>query len=395
MERDELLRLMADLESDRVERTTSTANTDKFAQAICAFANDLPQYQLPGVLFVGVDDKSGRPTGLEVTDRLLQNLAAIRSDGNVQPIPTISVAKHSMPGGDVAVVEVTPSDLPPVRYKGQVFVRVGPRRAIASEAEERILTERRVAQARTWDARPCSDATLEDLETDLFLAGYRQYAIDRAVLEENHRSLQDQLAALRFFDPKRGCPTNAALLLFGRDPLYFVPGAYVQYVRYGGQTLADEPLRERRYAGDLLSVMRSLDQLSEDLAEAHPIAGEGLSERTVYSYPPTALHELIINAVIHRNYEGSTTPVSIRQFDDRIEILSPGGLFGDLTREQFPHGTSYRNPILAEAAKTWGFVNRFGRGISIAQSELAKNNSPEARFEPATNYFLVILAERP
>lgn len=395
MERDELLRMMADLESDRVERTTSTTNTDKFAQAICAFANDLAQNQQPGVLFVGVDDKSGEPTGLEVTDRLLQNLAAIRSDGNVQPIPTISVSKHSMPGGEVAVVEVTPSDLPPVRYKGQVWIRVGPRRGIASESEERILTERRVAQSRTWDARPCIDATLGDLETDLFLAGYRQYAIDREVIEENHRSLEDQLAALRFFDPKRSCPTHAALLLFGRDPLYFVPGAYVQYVRYGGLTLADEPLRERRYTGDLLSVMRSLDQLAEDLSETRPIAGDGLGERTVYSFPPRALHELIINAVIHRNYEGSTTPISIRQFNDRIEILSPGGLFGDLTREQFPHGTSYRNPILAEAAKTLGFVNRYGRGISIAQTELARNDSPEARFEPGSNYFLVTVAARP
>lgn len=395
MEHDELLRLMSDLESDRVERTISTTNTDKFAEAICAFANDLPQHRQPGVLFVGVDDKTGRPTGLEVTDRLLQNLAAIRSDGNVQPIPTIAVSKHSMPGGEVAVVEVTPSDLPPVRYKGQVWIRIGPRRGIASEQEERILTERRIAQARTWDARPCVEATLGDLITDLFLVGYRQYAIASEVLEENHRSLEDQLAALRFFDPRRACPTHAALLLFGRDPLYFAPGAYIQYVRYGGLTLTDEPLRERRYSGDLLSVMRSLDQLSEDLAEAHPIPSEGLSERTIYNYPPKALHELIMNAVIHRNYEGSTTPVSIRHFDDRIEILSPGGLFGDLTREQFPHGTSYRNPILAEAAKTLGFVNRFGRGIAIAQSELAKNDSAEARFEPATNHFLVIVAERP
>ncbi len=395
MERDELLRLMADLESDRVERTTSTTNTDKFAQAICAFANDLAHHRLPGVLLVGVDDVSGQPTGLKVTDQLLQNLAAIRSDGNVQPIPTIAVSKHEIPGGEVAVVEVTPSDLPPVRYKGQVFIRVGPRRAIASESEERILTERRIAQARTWDARPCFDATLMDLITDLFLVGYRHYAIAGEVLEENHRSLEDQLAALRFFDPKRACPTHAALLLFGRDPLYFVPGAYVQYVRFGGRTLTDVPLRERRYSGDLLSVMRSLDQLSEDLAEARPIASVGLGERAAYSYPPKALHELIMNAVIHRNYEGSTTPISIRHFDDRIEILSPGGLFGDLTREQFPHGTSYRNPILAEAAKTLGFVNRYGRGIAIAQSELAKNDSPEAQFAHATNHFLVTVGVRP
>lgn len=166
-------------------------------------------------------------------------------------------------------------------------------------------------------------------------------------------------------------------MLFGKDPLFFVPGAYVQYVRYAGASQADEPIRDRRFSGDLLSVLRGLDQLAEDVAEARPIAAEGLAERTVYDYPPRALHELFVNAAIHRNYDGSSTPVLINHFDDRIEILSPGGLFGDLTAEQFPRGTAYRNPVLAEAAKTLGFVNRY------------------ATFESGTNHFLARVPRRP
>ncbi len=80
----ELQLLMADLESDRVERTTSTKDTDKFAIAICAFSNDYPNHRKPGYLLVGVRNE-GRPSGLKVTDQLLQNLAGIRSDGNIQP----------------------------------------------------------------------------------------------------------------------------------------------------------------------------------------------------------------------------------------------------------------------------------------------------------------------
>ena len=64
------------------------------------------------------------------------------------------------------------------------------------------------------------------------------------------------------------------------------------------------------------------------------------------------------------------------------------------TPEQFPRGTSYRNPVLAEAARTLGFVNRYGRGIAIAQAELRKNSSPEARFELGANYFLVTVGRR-
>ncbi len=393
MDRDELLALMADLESDRVERTVSLSNTDKFAQAICAFSNDMPHHRAPGYLFIGVTD-DGRPSGTEVTDQLLQNLAGIRADGNVQPLPVMNVQRLATPEGDVAVVEVLPSDLPPVRYKGQVWIRVGPRRAIASETEERILTERRVAWARTWDARPCYDASLDDLALDLFAVGYRPLAIDSETIEQNNRSLIEQLAALRFYDLARDRPTNASLLLFGKDPLIFIPGAYIQYVRYEGTTLADPPSRDRRYAGDLLSVLRGLDQLAQDVAEARPIPAEGLAERMVYDYPSKALHELLVNAVIHRNYDGSTAPVLINHFDDRIEILSPGGLYGDLMPEQFPRGTSYRNPVLAEAARTLGFVNRFGRGIALAQAELQKNGSPAASFEIGANHFLVVLGRK-
>lgn len=169
----------------------------------------------------------------------------------------------------------------------------------------------------------------------------------------------------------------------------------MQYVRYSGSSQADAPLRDRRFSGDLLSVLRGLDQLAEDVAEARPVAAQGLSERMVYDYPPRALHELFVNAVIHRNYEGSSTPVLINHFEDRIEILNPGGLFGDLTPEQFPRGTSYRNPVLAEAARTLGFVNRYGRGIAITQAELQRNGSPETRFELGANHFLATVSRRP
>jgi ATP-dependent DNA helicase RecG len=137
LSQEQLQTMLSELESDRVERTVSVNNTDKFGQAICAFANDFPNHRQPGYLIVGASD-DGRPSGLSVTDDLLQNLAALRSDGNIQPLPAITVSRHSLPGGDLAVVEVLPSDLPPVRYKGKVWIRVGPRRATASEQEERI-----------------------------------------------------------------------------------------------------------------------------------------------------------------------------------------------------------------------------------------------------------------
>ena len=136
----ELVALLSDMESDRVERTESTKNTEKFSVAVCAFANDMPNHRQPGYLLIGVKD-DGSLSGLQVTDDLLKELGGIRSDGQILPQPLMNVQRFVLPGGDVAVVEVAPSDLPPVRYKGRVWIRVGPRKAVANEQEERVLAK--------------------------------------------------------------------------------------------------------------------------------------------------------------------------------------------------------------------------------------------------------------
>ena len=107
----EIRALLNDIESDRVERTISTTNTDKFGQAICAFANDLPDYRQAGYLFLGVED-DGTVKGIDVTDDLLKNVAAIRTDGNIQPQPSMTVEKVAMPEGDIVMVRVEPASFP-------------------------------------------------------------------------------------------------------------------------------------------------------------------------------------------------------------------------------------------------------------------------------------------
>lgn len=214
------------------------------------------------------------------------------------------------------------------------------------------------------------------------------------VIEENGRPIEEQLGSLRFFHKPSGVPTNGAILLFGKDPENFFPGAYAQYVRYDGDSQAADVLVERRFGGDLLQVMRGLDQLARDVAGARPLRQPNLADTTVRDYPEVALHELLMNAVIHRNYDHSTTPISINHFSDRIEIQNPGSLFGDLTRGQFPNGVSYRNPVLAEAAKTLGFVNRFGRGVAVAQRELLQNGGPPLDYVVGDNHMLMTVRKR-
>ncbi|MDO8689204.1 MAG: ATP-binding protein [Dehalococcoidia bacterium] len=374
----QLMALLADLEADHVERTESVNDTDKFCQAICAFANDLPNHRFPGYLLIGVKN-NGTLSGLVVTDELLKNLGGIRSDGNVLPQPLMNVAKFSLEGGDVAVVEVHPSDLPPVRYKGRVCIRVGPRKAIASEQEERVLTERRVVLARSFDAQPCREATINDLALGQF-EGYRRVAVDPETIDANSRPVEQQLASLRLYDQERACPTHAGILLFGTNPRFFLPGAYVQYLRLPGTDLTDVPEDQAEVSGDLYSVLTELEGRLKLLIQTTMRPVSALKEELLPDYPEWAIRELLMNAVMHRNYD-SNTPIRFYAFSDHVEIHSPGGLYGEATRENFPTRNSYRNPIIAEALKSLGFVNRFGYGVQRAQALLAQKGNPPAEFE--------------
>jgi ATP-dependent DNA helicase RecG len=118
---EELEGMLADLESDRVERKESFQGSapSGVREAVCAFANDLPGHGRAGVVFVGARD-NGSPAGLTVNDELLRNLADVKTDGNIVPPPTLTVSKRVLRGAQMAVLIVEPSDSPPVRCKGRV-----------------------------------------------------------------------------------------------------------------------------------------------------------------------------------------------------------------------------------------------------------------------------------
>ena len=375
----ELEELLASTETYRVERTKSTTDKDKFGEAVCAFANDMPDCGKPGYLFIGVDN-DGHPCGMKATDELLQKFAAIRSDGNILPIPTISVDSFSLPGGDVIVVEVLPSDQPPVRYRGRTWIRIGPRRDIASPAEETILAERKARNFTTFDARPCFGASLDDIDLDLFLHDYLPKAVDAEILAADDRPIERKMESLRFFNSAYGLPTNAAVLLFGKDPRRFFPGAYVQYVSFGGRDKAATILNEHPFKGPVVRMLAQIDLFIETtIARKRPVFVTALREETRTDYPKGAIRELVMNAIMHRDYQGNA-PIHFYQYADRLEIVNHGGLYGRARPENFPNVSDYRNPIIAEAMKVLGYVNCYNRGINMVQDELEANGNGKAEF---------------
>lgn len=375
----ELYGIIALDESYRIERTVSTGNMDKFQEAICAFANDLPGSRKKGYLLIGVTD-DGRISGLKVDDALMKKISGIRSDGNILPLPVMTTEKVSTENGDVLVVEVTPSFDTPVRYRGRTFVRIGPRRDIANAEEERILAERCAASLPTFDTHPCREATIEDLEIDTILNEYLPKAIDADVLANDKRPMKEQLASLHLFNLQWDCPTFAALVMFGKNPKYFMPGAYIQYVRFKGLDNGGEILNERRFEGCLFKVLPELENFIRDgIITKRPVPVSILREKNVFNYPYKALRELLMNAVMHRDYQ-SNMPTRLYQYDEHIEVMNPGGLYGQARPENFPYVNDYRNSVVAEMMRTLNYVNMFNHGVRDVQEQLKANENPEAIF---------------
>ncbi len=396
----ELIVLLDSVETDRSERKRDWAGDapNKTRQAICAFANDLPNHAKPGVIFIGAND-DGTPANIEITDQLLLTLSQIKTSGQILPPPTLTVEKRDLKGAAMAVITVWPSDTPPVRFDGRIWIRTGPMRGLASAQDERILNEKRRYRDRSFDTHPIQGCPLSEINQIAFENEYLPRAVATDVLEANQRSYEQRLAALGMIasidDPT---PTVVGVLTVGKSPRFFVPCAYVQFLRISGTEWADPIADEQELDGTFDLVLRRLDEkLRAHLTTSVDFTSGSVTEIRRSPYPLSALQQLTRNAVMHRTYEGTNAPVRIYWFDDRIEIMNPGGPFGTVTKENFgrPGFNDYRNPAIATVLKNLGFVQRFGFGIAEARRSLAANGNPELKFHIEATTILATIRMAP
>ena len=378
----QLRELLKDLESETVERTRAFDKVEKMGQAISAFANDIANRQKPGYLLLGVED-NGIISGRRIDDDRFASLGGLKTDGNLRPPPSMSIEKFSLEEGDVVVIEVYPSKYPPILYKGQAWIRVGPRKVPATEEDIHLLEERRNQYGLRFEELPCYSAELQDLDIELFQTGYLPKAIAADVIADDPRGVIEQLASLRFWNRKTSTPTNLGIILFGRHPELHIPSAYIQYVRFSGQDNGSNILAEHAYRGPLLRTIMDLNGfVKAGLATGRPIKISPLQEMVFYAYPDWAIRELLLNAIIHRDYQIGNAPIKFYEYEgQRIEISNPGGLYGQANSQNFPYVSDYRNPLLAEAMKVMGLVNKFNRGIAKVKTELSNNGNPSPQFD--------------
>ena len=191
------------------------------------------------------------PSADPVDDTLLTKLGNLLRDGSIQPPPTgFEIRALRLDAGECAAVIVPPQAAPPVRLDGDCWVRHGPQVVRATPEEERRLAERGRAGNLPFEACPAPGATLDDLDLDLFHI-YLERVVSAETLAQNSRPTGHQLLAQRFA-ALDGCPTWGGILLIGRSPRSFIPTAYLQMVRYGGDSLSDDILDQAELATPII-----------------------------------------------------------------------------------------------------------------------------------------------
>jgi ATP-dependent DNA helicase RecG len=202
---------------------------------------------------------------------------------------------------------------------------------------------------------------------------------------------------------KRGClaknetgqlsPTHAGLLLFGQSPDQFIPSAEIIAVCYNGLQMSDTYSRE-----DLRGPLSHQIQQAEAFVAQHLPPGFHLNDLDWENHPTLpldAVREVIINGVLHRDYERGGDSVRLFMFTDRLECTSPGRLPGPMTVDNLLSERFSRNEVLARVLSELGFVERLGYGLDRLSRRMAEEGLPPPQFEETTAGFKVTLFNRP
>ena len=352
------------------------------AETLSALANAHGGVMLMGVTRAGAV-RGVRDPGAQSDKALSAGLLA--EPPIVLPIPQ-PVDLH---GRTVVFVQV-PAGLPNVYELGERFlVRDGEQNRPLRLAEVHQLMARR--GVTSFETQPHREATLDGLDWDRV----RQYVnrVQRVSDVDPTEILQRRgcLASPSGIDPSR--PTHAGLLLFGKTPLRWLTSACITAVRYPGQEMGDEFVREE-ITGALPDQIRKAEAfLRANTTEEVTLEGWTQEERP--AYPGDVLREVVVNAVAHRDYaiQGENVRVSI--FADRVEVYSPGRLPGHVTVENIVEERFSRNPILVQVLADLGFVERLGYGIDRMLRLLDQAGQPPPRFEETAAGFRVTLYARP
>jgi predicted HTH transcriptional regulator len=359
MEAIELIELIGRGEDSHTQfkQSQDVTNATSLAGELVAFANSKG-----GRILIGVSDQ-GTVIGVSAADvRRLNELLSNTATNNVRPSINPQTENVSTSDGLVMVVTVREGISKPYSDNNGVFwVKCGSdkRRVTSREEIQRMLQSADLVHA---DEVPVEGTTGADVD----LAHFREFFAKQygETLEEGDAPLNQVLENLSL--AKNGTLNLAGLLLFGRNPQRHRPELVVKAVAFVGTDPAGDRYRDSQDIGGCLRDVhaQTMSCLQRNLRRIQ--AGQGFNTEGELEVPASALEELVVNMLLHRDYFISA-PWRVMLFDDRIELISPGSLPNNLTIENIRNGISnMRNPLIASFATKELPYRGLGTGIRRA-----------------------------
>lgn len=306
------------------------------------------------------------------------------------PVRTVDWQPLTVPGGVGALLRVERSSELHTLDDGRVLVRRGVENAPAAGDEiERLLSSRPVGE---FELQPVPGAAREDLAEEIideYLERRQKRNPRQAILPKD--KLLQQIGALT----EDRTPTVAGMLLFGKDPQFFMPQCRAVFVKFADtQPRGPEGAlgygRREEFTGPLpLIIDRAWRVIWEEMDKRAVVKGLQRQEET--EYPSTAVREALVNAVAHRDYRITGRGIEIRMYTDRMEITSPGGLPAHITLDNLVEEHYSRNPRLVNGLYQWGYIEELGLGIDRMIEDMVKAGHPPPKFESPGHRFTVIL----
>lgn len=378
----ELLERISRGENLHTEFKEADVHSDDIAAELVAFANTDG-----GQLIFGVTD-DGRIVGVADPDRLAQRVDQIAYQNCEPPITVVQETVRDEAGRTVLVVNVLKGDQRPyqTKHRGDFFIRTSSGRRRASRQE--LLRLFQASESLYYDETVVLRARLSDLDLQRFRQFFAR-AYEGQPLDED--GLEATLKNMNLLGEHDGqlVPTVAGLLCFGREPQRHLPTALVNAARIPGTTLAGEPSDAKPVGGTLFDMLEETVRfLNIHLPTVHRI--RGLESEVHPTLPIHALRELVVNALVHRDYT-IAAPVRALLFDDRLEIRTPGQLPNTVTVASILQGAAHvlRNPTLYLIVYRAGLVTHLGSGVMRAKQAIERTGRATLTLEQTATEFVV------
>ena len=298
-------------------------------------------------------------------------------------------------GKPCIVVDVPPTSEPPHVYRDGIFVRRGTRSLRAAGADIAGLLQRRRQEPVRWERLPALSFALEELDQNEIARTVQQEQTNRWQASRQELSVEASLRLLNLAE--RGMPLNSAIVLFARQPARLYPQIRVRVARFASDN-PSEIIDHRTFEGHVFRLVETdLTFLQAHLPVASTLPGAELIRADKPLYPPGAIREALINALMHRDYATYDGGVAGRMYPDRIEFWNSGALPQGMTVETLRQGYVSRphNPDIAHVFLLRGSAERMGIGARRIVAECVEAGLPEPTWEEQGGGILLTLRRTP